>query len=229
MTVKAVVFDVFKTLGEFSRAITDEEVSTILQSKGYSVYPQAWRYAFSFTVFIDYPKYGYESYEALLRRVFQHLEVDVDNGPIHEVAELFRNSPFTLYNESHEAVKRVKHLGLKTAIATSTPKPFFIKGLGHIESLIDFVCTGYEAGYEKSNPQIYKIITDRLDMEPSETVVIGDNPVLDIANSKKHGMKAIQIVREGAPSEQADGAARNVLEAVKLIEHWVQSGAPAGI
>lgn len=229
MTVKAVVFDVFKTLGEFSRVVADEEVSAFLRSRGYPVYPQAWGHAFSFTVFIDYPKYGYESHEALLRRVFQHLEVDVDGGSTRELAELFRGSPFAMYSESLEAVKRVKSLGLKTAIATSTPKPFFIKGLGHIEGLIDFICTGYEAGYEKSNPQIYKVITDRLSVEPSETVVIGDNPILDVANSKMHGMKAIQIVREGAPSDQADGAARNVLEAVKLIEHWVQSGAPAGI
>ncbi|MFH2110350.1 MAG: HAD family hydrolase [Candidatus Bathyarchaeota archaeon] len=91
----------------------------------------------------------------------------------------------------------------------------------HVESLMGFICTGYEAVYEKSNPQIYRVILDRLNVEPSETVVIGDNPVLDIANSKMHGMKAIQIVREGVPSDQADGAASDVLEAVKLLENWV--------
>ena len=221
MTVKAVVFDLFKTLGEFSRVVTDEEVCTFLQRKGYPVYPQAWKHAFSYTVFIDYPRHGYESHEGLIRRVFQHLEVDVDDGVTHEVAMLFRGSLFTLYSESLEAVERVKALGLKTAIATSTPKAFFINGLAKIESLIDFICTGYEAGYEKSNPQIYRVILDRLDVEPSEAVVIGDNPVLDVANSKMYGMKSIQIVREGAPSVQADGAAVNILEAVKLLENWV--------
>ena len=86
--------------------------------------------------------------------------------------------------------------------------------------LIDFVCTGYEAGCEKSNPQMYRVIADRLGVEPSEAVVIGDNPVLDIANAKKHGMRAIQGGGDGAPSDQADGVASNVLEAVKLIERW---------
>jgi len=222
VTVKAVIFDLFKTLGEYSRVVTDEEVCTFLQRKGYPVYPQAWKHAFSFTAFIDYPKYGYESHEEFIRRAFQHLEVDVDDGTTHELVELFRGSPFTLYSESCEAVKRVRRLGLRTAIATSTPKPFFIKGLGQVEGLIDFICTGYEAGYEKSNPQIYRVILDLLGVEPSETVVIGDNPVLDIANSKMLGMKAIQIVREGVPSGQADGAAVNVLEAVKLLENWVR-------
>ena len=227
MTVKAVVFDLFKTLGEFSPGVNDEEVSAFLRSRGYPVYPQAWRHAFSFTVFIDYPRHGYGSHEAVLRRVFQLLELDVDDGVTRELAELFRRSPFTLYSESHEAVKRVKGLGLKTAIATSPPKAFFVKGLGQVEGLIDFICTGYEAGYEKSNPNMYRVILDRLNVEPSEAVVIGDNPVLDIANSKRLGMKAIQIVREGASSDQADGVASDVLEAVKLVEHWAQSGAPA--
>jgi FMN phosphatase YigB (HAD superfamily) len=91
---------------------------------------------------------------------------------------------------------------------------------------LDFICTGYEAGYEKSNPNMYRVILDRLSVEPSEAVVIGDNPVLDVANSKRLGMKAIQVVREGAPSDQADGAAVNVLEAVRLVERWAQSGVP---
>lgn len=47
-------------------------------------------------------------------------------------------------------------------------------------------------------------------------MVVGDYPVLDIANSKTLGMKAIHIVQEGVPSDQADRVVRNVLEAVKL-------------
>jgi len=227
MTVKAVVFDLFKTLGEFSRIVADEEASAFLRSKGYAVYPQAWRHAFNFTVFMEYPRHGYGSHEALIGKALQLLEVEVDEGSIHELAELFRANPFTLYGESIEAVEMAKRLGLKTAIATTTPKTFFVRGLGKVAGLIDFVCTGYEAGCEKSNPRMYRVIADRLGVEPSEAVVIGDNPVLDVVNPKKYGMKAIQIVKEGVPSDQADGSASNVLEAVKLVERWVWSVAPA--
>lgn len=221
MTVKAVVFDLFKTLGELSHAITDEEASTFLQSRGYPVYPQAWRHAYSFTVFIDYPRNGYGSHEALLRRTFQHLDVEVDEATTRELADLFRGSPFKLYSESYEAVKRAKRLGLRTAIATSTPRAFFISGLGRVDGLIDFICTGYEAGCEKSNPRMLRVVLDRLGVEPSEAVVIGDDPALDVDNSKKLGMRVIQIVKTGDPSVQADGTAENVLDAVKLLERWV--------
>jgi hypothetical protein len=41
MGIKAVIFDLFKTLGEFERLITDDEATSMLREKGYEVYPQA--------------------------------------------------------------------------------------------------------------------------------------------------------------------------------------------
>ncbi len=221
MATRAVVFDLFKTLGEFERTITDEEASSLLRGRGYEVYPQAWRHAFGFVVFVDYPRQGFGSHEALFRQVFRRLEVDVDDDTVNDLTALFRGSPFRLYPESLEAVRRARGMGLKTAIATSTPKPFFRAGIEPIAEYIDFVCTGYEAGYEKSNPRIYKVVADRLRVKPEETVVIGDDPVLDVVNAKKHGMRAIHIPRGAEPSELADDVAEDVLEAVKIVEGWV--------
>jgi len=221
MTIRAVVFDLFKTLGEFEWIITDDDATSLLRGRGYEVYPQAWRHAFSFVVFVDYPRQGFGSHEALFRQVFRRLEADVDDNTIRDLADMFRSSPFRLYPGSTGAVKRVHGLGLKTAIATSTPKPFFRTGVEPIADYIDYICTGYEAGYEKSNPQIYKVITDRLQVELGETVVIGDDPVLDIHNAKQHGMRAIHIPRGAESSELADGVAMDVHEAVKIVEQWV--------
>ena len=221
MATRAVVFDLFKTLGEFERTITDEEATSLLRDRGYEVYPQAWGRAFGFVVFVDYPRHGFGSHEALFRQVFRHLEVDVDDDTVHDLADIFRGSPFRLYPESLEAVRRARGMGLKTAIATSTPKPFFRTGVEPIAEYIDFICTGYEAGYEKSNPRIYKVVADTLRVKPEETVVIGDDPVLDIHNAKQHGMRAIHIPREARPSELADGVSEDVLEAVKIVEEWV--------
>ena len=220
MPIKAVVFDLFKTLGEFERTITDEEATSLLRDRGYEVYPQAWGRAFSFVVFVDYPRQGFGSHEALFRQVFNRLEVEADDDTVNDLADMFRGSPFRLYPESHEAVRRVHSMGLKTAIATSTPKPFFSTGIESIMEYIDFVCTGYEAGYEKSNPHIYKVITDRLKVKPEETVVIGDDPVLDIHNAKQRGMRAIHIPRGGDSSELADDVAADVLRAVDIVEKW---------
>ncbi|MBN2336799.1 HAD family hydrolase [Candidatus Bathyarchaeota archaeon] len=221
MSIKAVIFDLFKTLGEFKWYITDSDATSLLRKRGYEVYPQAWGHAFGFVVFIDYPRRGYDTHEALFDQIFNRLEVEVDESTVKELADLFRSSPFVLYDGSTEALRLVKDAGLKTAVATSTPRPFFIKGIKPIESYLDFVCTGYEAGYEKSNPQIYHRILDRLEVNPEEAAVIGDNPTLDIANAKRLGLRTIQIVREGDPSEYADATAQGILDAVNVLMKWV--------
>jgi HAD superfamily hydrolase (TIGR01549 family) len=77
------------------------------------------------------------------------------------------------------------------AITYETPRP--------CSEAENTICTGYEAGYEKSNPQIYKVITDGLQVEPEETVVIGDDPVLDIHNAKQHGMRRYTYLEERSP------------------------------
>ena len=220
MATRAVVFDLFKTLGEFEWTITDEDATSLLRGRGYEVYPQAWRHAFSFVVFVDYPRQGFASHETLFKQVFRRLKVNVDDDAINDLVDLFRSSPFRLYPESYKAVRRAHDMGLKMAIATSTPKPFFVTGVKPIAEYIDFICTGYEAGYEKSNPHIYNVVADRLNVKPEETVVIGDDPVLDVMNAKRHGMRTIHIPRDGAPSDLADGVAENVLEAVKIVEEW---------
>ena len=221
MSIKAVIFDLFKTLGELERLITEDEVTLLLRDKGYEVYPQAWRHAFSFVVFVDYPKEGYGTYEALFQQVFKRLRVDIDEDTLSELSNLFRNNSFVLYKESGEAIKRAKDSGLKIAIATSTPKPFFIKGISSVEEHIDFICTGYEAGYEKSNPQIFQRIMDELDITPEETIVIGDDPVLDISNPHRMGLRTIQIMLGEMAMQLADETAENVLEAVKITLRWV--------
>ena len=58
-------------------------------------------------------------------------------------------------------------------------------------------------------------------IKPEEAVVIGDDPVLDISNPHRLGMRTIQIIREGATSELADETAPNVLEAVKIALTWI--------
>ena len=218
--IKAVIFDLFKTLGEFE-LISEYEASIFLRNKGYVIYPQTWRSAFGFVLFIDYPKYGYDSHESLFYQVFNRLELDVDESTVIELSDKFRNSPFKLFSNSLEAVKRAKNAGLKTAIATSTPKPFFISGIEPLVKHLDYICTGYEAGYEKSNPQMYDNILRTLCVEPDEAVVIGDNPILDIVNAKQLGLWAIQIRNEEEPSDLADEVVKNVLDAVKIVLQWI--------
>lgn len=220
--IRAVFFDLFRTLGDFKKRISDEAICDILRMRGYEVYPQTFQHAFAFVTFIDNPRTGFRSYPEMFQRTFERIGVEVDEGTVLEVSRIYEENPFELYLESAPAVKQIKGLGLKTAIVTTPPLFWFEKGVTPILGDIDYICTSTEAGCEKSNPRIFSKPLDALGFSASEVVVVGDDPTLDILNPHNLGMKTIQIT-QGELDPNADAKAANLTEASEIIEKWLTS------
>ena len=127
--LKAVIFDLFKTLGEFKGAVSNQTICTYLQKHGYEVYPQTFQHAFTFVTFIDNPKIGFTNYEDMLRKTFERIGVLVDDETIRGVSKFYLDNPFQLFPKSLEAVKMIKDAGLKTAIVTTPPRFQFESGI----------------------------------------------------------------------------------------------------
>jgi FMN phosphatase YigB (HAD superfamily) len=163
--------------------------------------------------------------------VFELLKTNVDSHTFNQIIQMYNESKFIPYSDSANAVRKVKEMNLKTAIATTTPKCWFVQDIPEIISEIDFVCTGFEAGCDKSNPRIFEAIFKELNIKPEEVVVIGDNPKLDVENSSKYGCTTILLRREGdfPDTDLPDYKVMSLTEAVNIIEELLENGAPAGI
>ena len=229
--IRAVFFDLVFTLGRIIDPITMEHVSEILFQNGYHLSPQQLDSAFSFTIFVDYLKKGFNSIEELFKNIFKLLDSDIDQDTFRQIIDVFMQPKFTLYNDTVSAVTRLKELGMLTVIATTTPKCLFVPDILELVEFIDYVFTGFEVGYDKSNPKYFEVIFNKLGIRPENTVVIGDNLKLDIENSVKYGCKAILLRRDGdfPDTEIPDYMVTNLTQSVKLIEEIMRSGAPAGI
>ena len=86
--LEAIIFDLVGTLGSFHNKISHEKVSDLLVERGYEIFHQAYEAAFRFTIFVDYPKFGYSSYESMLGKVLKHLGADIDDASFHDVINL---------------------------------------------------------------------------------------------------------------------------------------------
>ena len=64
-----------------------------------------------------------------------------------------------------------------------------LKNLGVLEH-IKFLVTSEEAGFEKPNPAIFKLALQKLNLEPSEVIMIGDNLGKDIVGAQDLGISA---------------------------------------
>lgn len=212
MQVKAVCFDLYGTLAQVEKSISDRQASDFLVSRGFEVYPQAFKAAWHYVSFVDYPKYGFKSWRSELKRVLQRLGVKVDVGTLRELVELYKTGiRWTRFPDVVEAVSRAKEAGLKTAIVTTIPRFRYRKALKPILGKIDVLADGYTFRCEKSNPKIYLKTLEVLGVKAGEAVMIGDDMELDIRLPKKIGMKAILLDRTGKLSRE------DCMEAVAVV------------
>jgi FMN phosphatase YigB (HAD superfamily) len=225
MTVKAVLFDLYETLVYSKKSVTDEEVSEYLCVKGYEVSPQQFRAAHMFVSFMDDPKYGYKNWGALLKRVLWRLKVEADKQTLNGLAKTMERNEFALYPDAAVAVKKANELGLKTAIVTTISRFRFQAAVAPLEGNFDFIMTGYEAKCDKSNPKMYKMLLQVLNVKPYESVVVGDDMKIDILLPKKLGMKTILLDRESqnpTTNTAPDATAKNLIEAMEIVEkRWL--------
>jgi len=219
MRVKAVLFDLYGTLIYVENEVSDEEASDFLFSRGYEISPQQLNAAWYFVTMVDYPKYGYADLDSFLMQMFWRLGVEVDKETFRKFKELCKKRRQKLYPEVEEVLSKVKNHGFKTAIVTTTAHFFFKETLRPIEKYFDFICTGYEAGCDKSNPKIYIKVLDVLNVKPEEAVVIGDNLQYDVLLPKKLGMHAILLDRKGENQEQeaSDVVVKDLGEAIEML------------
>ena len=217
--IKAVLFDMHGTLVHVENDVTDAEISDYLFSRGYEVSPQQLRAAWAFVSFIDYPKYGYKSWYSFFSRIFWRLKVKVDSETLQAIVELLESRPYQLYPDAAEAVPKAKQAGFKTATVTTIAYFQFKKAIEPIKKYFDFVMTGYEAGCDKTNPRMYRKVLEILKVKPEESIMIGDNPPIDVILPKRLGIKAILLNRERSSVEcsQADAVVNNLNEAVEII------------
>lgn len=215
--IKAVLFDLHGSLVHVENNVSEEEISNLLSSRGYEVSPQQLRASWAFVAFVDYPKYGYKSWQSFFSRILRRLNVRVDKETLREVVKLLKRRPYKLYPDAAEAVIKAKQGGMKTAIVTTIAHFQFQKAVKPLREYFDFIMTGFEAGCDKTNPRMYKRVLEILNVEPREAVMIGDNADIDVDLPKRLGIHAIFLDRTGqnAKPSTADAIANSLPEAVE--------------
>lgn len=225
--LKAVLFDLHDTLVYLENPLSSEEVSKFLLGHGYEIYPQSWDAASHFVGMVDYPKYGYSNRQAFLRQVLNRLDTEISHETMRELAQLYdRRNSYSLFSDAAPAVKKAKRLGLKTAVVTTIPDFVFASAIEPIKDYFDTVMTGCRARCEKSNPLMYKRTLIELRVRPDQTVMIGDELLVDIRIPKRLGIRTILLDRlnkiQKRPDE-ADEKATTLTQAMATIEKWHKS------
>jgi putative hydrolase of the HAD superfamily len=121
-----------------------------------------------------------------LARLARHRYVDPSRG-------------WRLFDDTLRTLERLRSDGWRHAILSNhVPElPALAAGLG-LSPLIGVVLTSALTGYEKPNPKAFELALERCGW-PGETLMVGDNPVADVAGAEAAGIPAVLVRSEPQP------------------------------
>lgn len=110
-------------------------------------------------------------------------------------------------------LKKSYKLGLISNLATPYKSPFYGLGLSIFFEKVVFSC---DAGYQKPDKEIFKIMEKRVGVEKSRILMIGDSLKSDYFGSKSIGWEALQIVRKNTNSSV------NQISSITQLIHYLK-------
>ena len=133
------------------------------------------------------------------------------------------------FAEVPETLALLRTHGIKFGIVTNAPQPMWLRDIEMKEhGLYDFFpdcrISAADVGYLKPHPAIFQAALRCLELEPEETVFVGDDLEADIAGAKRAGMRAIlrQVARRQAINDiiVPDATINRLDELPAILDQW---------
>jgi FMN phosphatase YigB (HAD superfamily) len=126
-------------------------------------------------------------------------DAGLDNGSIE--AEFLRGverevASTMLYPETISVLSELRRRGYVLGCISNLAWPYkaVVDRLG-LDRLIDSFVFSCDAGLRKPQPEIYALASERVGIPPGEMLVVGNNPVCDVAGPQASGLQALLLMR----------------------------------
>ncbi len=130
----------------------------------------------------------------------------------------FGREAHRLFDDVPDLLSSLKESGIPLALVTNgaaDAQRGKLRALD-IEHRFDIVVISGEAGIAKPDAAIFRLVIDRLGVEPECIWHVGDNPATDVAGAKAAGIGSVWLNRRGVTLK--DGQQRADLEIRSLLE-----------
>lgn len=174
------------------------------------------------------PRYAHESFpEIQIEKIFHRLYLEkgysADDPLVLHTAQFFRTLTteyIRLYEGAIPLLRSLRQAGKKVYLLSNAQRVFTqyeLKLLG-IDRFFDRILISSDYGVKKPDIQFFHILLEQEHLSPSRTLMIGNDPVCDIAGAKNAGMDTFYIHSNLSPDISSLPKATYVLEQMDLIE-----------
>ncbi|MBO8175364.1 MAG: HAD family hydrolase [Thermococcus sp.] len=215
--IKALIFDVDETLVYYETYDVKEWFSRYLE-------PIFQRHDIN----VDFETYRKMVKGILPRSYVEKLGIDhvefwklVDNVNLEYRKALAKEGKIKIFPDVPQTLSELKTMGLKLAAVSNASQKCteFVLELFDLKKYFDAVF-GKDYSYldgVKPNPYLIQKSLKALNVSPNEALVVGDSK-LDVEAAHRARIKAVQVLRFGNPTEDADYYIRRLTELIDLVK-----------
>ena len=103
------------------------------------------------------------------------------------------------YDFAEPTLKKIKSKGYKIGLITNGSHELQYKKLGMLEltDLFDEIIVSGDTPYQKPDERIFLMTAEKMGVEPSEMMYVGDHPLNDVEGSRKAGCVSVWVKTTG--------------------------------
>ncbi len=228
--IKAVLFDFYGTLveGRLDREGFCRDVVDFLRGRGYQVSVEEYRGAVNRVmedVWRIRASMREKPFEEIQSEALTLMNIESDMEVLDRIYEVYYGSyAWSLMPGLKDVVWRLsRRYRLGVVSNTTSRNPFIVLEESNLLRHFGSVVLSRDVGIRKPHPEIFEHALRSLQVEPGETVFVGDSYASDVLGANKAGIRAIWLnVGRASPSRvEADAVVTSLWEIPALIEDWV--------
>jgi HAD superfamily hydrolase (TIGR01549 family) len=159
----------------------------------------------------------------MMRRAHARMGMGIDAARMDElvhlcvdpIRELFHTDPLAV-----AVVSAIHRAGLKLGIVSNTFFPAFaIDNVLREEGLLDFFPVriySSDVGYMKPHPAIFRAALERLNVEASRAIHVGDRLSRDVRGARRAGIPSVWLCKNGSGGSRRDRAGHVIRDLAEL-------------
>ncbi len=224
--IKAVIFDLDNTLMDFM-TMKENAINAAVKAMidaGLSMEPDEAHYE----LYAIYDKEGIEFqkvFNSFLKKRLGYVDWKILSSGVVAYRKA-REASLVLYPHVNLTLTGLLRRGLKLAVLSDAPRREAWLRLCYLQlqHTFDTVITFEDTGYKKPHQKPFRKVLSIIDVEPEETIMVGDWPERDLVGAREVGMKTVfarygyAFDREPVGSEGADFVIEDIRELFPIID-----------
>lgn len=207
--IKAIFFDFYNTLVRFWPPL-DQIQQASCQEFGFQIEPDAISFGYSvadvyFNRENEIKPLATRTEEERLNFFANYEQILLDNAGLSVTTELARQiwqtaisvpKDFIPFHDTVGSLQRLKEQGYRIGVISNLRRDMdeLCRNL-EMAPYLDFCLTSSEVGVEKPDPAIFVAALERVGVNPSEAVHVGDQPRSDLVGARGAGLHAVLLDR----------------------------------